>query len=157
MTDVELARALENGEIDNVDFKHFHHLHVGWAYLSEHSSVDDAIARMRATLRKFAASAGLPQKYHETITIFWMRILSALWNADENADLQNWVELNPQLLEKDFPFNYYSRERLLSDAARLKWVEPDLKPLPKNANELGSSSPARDASHWNLPERVAGK
>jgi hypothetical protein len=28
MTDIELARALEDGKIDNADFKHFHHLHV---------------------------------------------------------------------------------------------------------------------------------
>jgi hypothetical protein len=31
---------------------------------------------------------------------------------------------------RDLPFRYYSRERLLSTAARLAWLEPDLAALP---------------------------
>ena len=37
MTDVELTRALERGEIK--DFHHASHLHVAWVYLTESSSV----------------------------------------------------------------------------------------------------------------------
>ena len=33
MTDVELTRALERGEIANEDFHHASHLHVAWVYL----------------------------------------------------------------------------------------------------------------------------
>jgi len=70
MNDVEFTRALERGEIANENFRHTAHLHVAWVYLSESSSVEGAAAKMRATLRKFAASAGKPEKYHETITLF---------------------------------------------------------------------------------------
>jgi len=155
VTGVELARAIESGKIDNADFKHFHHLHVAWVYLSETNSVEDAVARMTLTLRKFAVSAGVPEKYHETITAFWMRILSVLRDADEGCSLQDWLALNPQLLEKDFPLNYYSPERLFSETARRLWVEPDMKPLSTNASELRSVSPSRDASHRDLSQRVA--
>jgi len=31
---------------------------------------------------------------------------------------------------KRLPFEYYSRERLMSWEARMDWVGPDLKPLP---------------------------
>ena len=58
MNDVELTRALERGEIANENFHHASHLHVAWVYLSESSSVDEAAAKMRETLRQFAASAG---------------------------------------------------------------------------------------------------
>ena len=63
MTDVELTRALERGEIANKAFHHLSHLHVAWVYLSESSCVDDAAAKMRNTLQKFAAAAGKSEKY----------------------------------------------------------------------------------------------
>ena len=155
MTDIELARALENGKIDNADFKHFHHLHVAWVYLFETDSIEDAIARMRATLRRFAASAGVPEKYHETITAFLTRILSVLRDSEEERSLHDWVTLNPELLEKDFVLTYYSSKRLFSETARRLWIKPDLRPLPTNANEVCSASPSRDASHRDLSRRVA--
>src|ERR1700745_2108622 len=74
MTDVELTRALERGEIANENFHHLSHLHVAWVYLSESSSTRQAAALMRNTLRKFAASAGKAEKYHETITLFWVEL-----------------------------------------------------------------------------------
>jgi hypothetical protein len=70
MTDVELTRALERGEIK--DFHHASHLHVAWVYLAESSSVRQAANKMRTTLRGFATAAGKPEKYHETITLFWV-------------------------------------------------------------------------------------
>jgi hypothetical protein len=36
----------------------------------------------------------------------------------------------PALADKDLPLQYYSRERLFSEAARASWLEPDLRPLP---------------------------
>jgi len=155
MIDVELARALENGKIGNADFKHFHHLHVAWVYLSETKSTKDAVTRMRAPLRKFAASAGVPEKYHETMTAFWMRILSVLYDAAEKRSLQDWMTLNPELLAKNFPLAYYSSERLCSETARQLWVEPDVKPLPTDASEFRSASPSCDASHRDLSQRLA--
>src|SRR6516164_10227988 len=62
MTDVELARALESGEIANENFRHASHLHVAWVYLAESSSVSEATSKMRNTLRRFAAAAGKPEK-----------------------------------------------------------------------------------------------
>jgi hypothetical protein len=70
MTDVELTRALEGGEIANENFHHASHLHVAWVYLSKSSSVSEAADKMRKALRKFAFSVGKLEKYHETITLF---------------------------------------------------------------------------------------
>ena len=42
-------------------------------------------------------------------------------------------------------FDYYSRERLGSDEARLLWVEPDLKPLDF-AGEISSRRERNDSS-----------
>jgi hypothetical protein len=148
MTDVELTRALERGEIK--DFHHASHLHVAWAYLAESSSVRQAANKMRDTLRRFAAVVGKPEKYHETITLFWVHLLSRAYAASHAERLEDIVEANPQLLEKNFPLAYYSRERFFSDEARTSWVEPDLKPLSIDATATCSSSPPRDAPNRSV-------
>lgn len=125
MTDVELTRALERGEIQ--DFRHASHLHVAWVYLDESSSPNEAADKMRSTLQKFTAAAGKPEKYHETITLFWIHRLAREQTGGNS--IQAVVHAHPQFLEKDFPLAYYSMDRLFSDEARHSWVEPDLKPL----------------------------
>ena len=150
MTDVQLTRALERGEIPNKDFHHASHLHVAWVYLAESSSVWQAARKMRDTLRRFAAAAGKPEKYHETITLFWVHVLSRAHAGKRGGRLEEIVHANPQLLEKNFPLVYYSAERLFSDEARTSWVEPDLKPLSIDATATCSSSPPRDAPNRSL-------
>jgi hypothetical protein len=148
MTDVELTRGLERGEIK--DFHHASHLHVAWVYLTESSSVQQAARKMRNTLRRFAAAAGKPEKYHETITLFWIHLLSRAHTASRAERVEDIVHANPQLLEKNFPLAYYSRERLFSDEARTSWVEPDLKLLSIDAFATRSFSPPRDAPNRSL-------
>jgi hypothetical protein len=150
MTDVELTRALEGGEIANENFRHASHLHVAWVYLAESSSLNEAAAKMRNTLRRFAAAAGKPEKYHETITLFWVHLLSRVKSTGGPRCLEEIVQANPRLLEKDFPLTYYSRERLFSAHARTAWAEPDLKPFSFDATSFCSSSSPRNSPHRSL-------
>jgi hypothetical protein len=148
MTDVELARALERGEMK--DFRHASHLHVAWVYLVESPSVQQAANKMRHTLRRFAVAAGKPEKYHETMTLFWMYLLSHAYEASRGERLEDIMHANPQLLGKNFPLTYYSAERLFSNEARISWVEPDLKPFLIDAIATCSPSPPRDAPNRSL-------
>jgi len=141
MNDVELTRALERDEIANKNFHHASHLHVAWTYLSESSSACEAVCKMRNTLRRLALSAGKLEKYHETITLFWVYLLARVQAAAADKSLEEVVYANPRLLEKNFPLTYYSAKRLFSDYARTSWVEPDLKPLSVHATAFRSSSP----------------
>jgi hypothetical protein len=148
MTDVELTRALEQGQIPNEDFHHASHLQVAWVYLAESSSMQQAANKMREALRRFAAAAGKPEKYHETITLFWLHLLA--YAVSREKRLEDVVDANPQLLEKNLPLAYYSAERLFSDEARTSFVLPDLKPLSSDAIATSSSSPPCDASNRPL-------
>ena len=150
MTAVELTRRLERGDVDNAAFHHASHLRVAWTYLCESDSVAEASKKMSATLRRFATAAGVPEKFHETITQFWMRLLAELRESDRANAFDELVQAHPRLLEKDLPLEYYSAEALWSDSARLNWVEPDLKPLCSDAIDLCSSDPARNPSHRTL-------
>jgi hypothetical protein len=108
----ELVRACETGEVLATGFRHADHLHLALAYLRESASVDEATDRMAATLRGLAAAAGHPEKYHHTLTVFWMRAAAGL-------------------LDPNLPLVHYSRERLFSDEARQAWLDPDLRPLER--------------------------
>ena len=150
MSDVELTRALERGEIANEHFHHASHLHVAWVYLVESLSVQEAANKMRETLRRFAAAAGKPQKYHETITLFWVHLLGRAQAVSRAERLEDVVHANPQLLEKDFPLAYYSADRLFSDEARASWMEPDLKPISIDAITICSPGAPWDAQDRSL-------
>jgi hypothetical protein len=125
-------------------------LHVAWVYLEESSSVQQAANKMRDTLRRFAEAAGKPEKYHETITLFWVHLLSRAHGTKHGKRLEEIVHANPQLLEKNFPLAYYSAELLFSDEARTSWVEPNLNPLSIDATATSSSSPPCDAPNRSL-------
>ena len=91
-------------------FDHGAHLALALEYLRTSPSFDDAAARMEEMLRAKAGAAGVPEKYHHTVTLFWMRMIA-------------------RLMDRELPLSYYSSERLFSEAARLEWLEPDLRPL----------------------------
>ena len=59
MTDVELTRALERGEIK--DFHHASHLHVAWVYLAESSRTTIASARELESFSRYPVLATAPQ------------------------------------------------------------------------------------------------
>ena len=129
MTDEAFARAFENGAVTPADFGHLAHVRVAWVYLHEADSIDAALARMRAAIRRFAAAAGASQKYHETITVLWMRLLEDARAQGASGEIDSVLRAYPSLADKDLPLQYYSRDRLFGDEARAAWVEPDRRPL----------------------------
>lgn len=126
LTDEQFARAFERGEIAPAEFDHRAHVRVAWVYLREGPSLDAATTRMRDAIRRFAAAAHVPQKYHETITVLWMRLLAdAASRVATPCELAELFERCPELADKDLPLKYYSRERLFSEEARGRWVAPE--------------------------------
>jgi hypothetical protein len=129
MSDQAFARAFERGEITPAQFNHLAHVRVAWVYLNEAPSIDEALPRMRDAIRRFAAAAGASAKYHETITVLWMRLLAGVKARGASGELADVLAAHPALADKDLPLQYYSRARLFCDEARAAWVEPDRQPL----------------------------
>src|SRR5579871_2156930 len=115
MTDDEFVRAFESCELPPAQFHHRDHLRLARIYL-DRFGLDPATARFIDSLKRYAAHIGKSDKYHETITIAWMRVVAA-----EPAHAE---------LDKDHLYRYYSRERLDSPEARMGFVEPDIQQLP---------------------------
>lgn len=99
--DVALARAMERCELPKDGFPHASHLRVAWVYLHESPSLDAAIDRMSATIRRFAVSVGKAEKYSEPTTVFWMLQVAAARAVMPGADLDAVLRAYPRLLDKD--------------------------------------------------------
>lgn len=113
------------------EFKHREHLTVILWYLTQFD-MPEAAARMRAGLYKFLDHHGVNRrKYHETITIFWVRKVRALLSQREGE--RSLVEMANEIIaacgDAKLINDYYSQELIASAAAREGWVEPDLQPL----------------------------
>lgn len=122
-----LVRAFESGEEPEGGFHHAQHVRVAWWYVRTHT-LPDAMVRFTAALRNFATKQGKPERYHETVTIAFLLVISerlaaagpdAGWEAfaDQNPDLFAW---QPSVLDR-----YYRPETLWSDRARTTFVMPD--------------------------------
>jgi hypothetical protein len=101
LDEVELARALERGQPPADGFPHAAHLRVAWVYLNESSSLDEAVERMAATLRSFAASVGKADKFSRPATVFWMLQLAAARAMMPEAELDAVLRAYPRLLDKN--------------------------------------------------------
>jgi hypothetical protein len=125
----EVVRNLENCLYAKDEFPHFRHLAVAAWYLS-HMTPQESLDRMRRGLLRFTRHHGV-NAYHETITQFWLRVTERFLHdrprAEPLADSLN--ALIHQFARKDTLFEYYSRERVLSDEARDHWLAPDLRDL----------------------------
>ena len=130
MNDTQFVRAFEAGAIAPGAFHHREHLRLAWTYLRESPSTAIACERMGSAIRAFASAAGHPAKYHETLTVFWVRLLAEVRDgAPDGADLQTVLEAHPYLLDKATPHAFYTHELIMSDAARRTWCAPDLRAL----------------------------
>jgi hypothetical protein len=131
VTDAEFLDAVVRGTPPGGAFGHRDHLRVAWLVVRREPGPDAATHRVRAAIRAVAGAAGQPDRYHETITAFWVRIVDHAVRARPDLDrFEAFLDAFPFLLDARSPFRHWRRETLLAEAARNAWVEPDLVRLP---------------------------
>ncbi|HET8906413.1 MAG TPA: hypothetical protein VFN11_05550 [Ktedonobacterales bacterium] len=130
MTDDEFVQAFLSGSLPQGDFHHRDHLRLAWV-LVRLTGRDEAMKRITSGIRYFATEHGHAEKYHETMTRFWVRIVAhAVAARPDITTFDGFLAAYPLLLEKDLPYRHWRRETMLSSDARARWVEPDLQALP---------------------------
>jgi len=126
----QLVGAFESGALPAAEFKHTAHIAVGLAYLAQ-APLTEATERMRQSLGHFLRHHN-ETGYHETLTVFWMKLLGHLATV-RYAELPLWERINSVNASHGakWPVEaHYSKDIVGSADARLKWIEPDLVPLP---------------------------
>lgn len=141
----QLVQAFEGCTLPLGDWHHAEHLTVSLWYLRRLPR-EEAVERIRAGIQRFNGSHGL-SGYHETLTLAWCRLI-ARFLAEQPDDLGD-AELTRRLLEagrdKLVLLEYYSREVIMTEQARKRWVPPDKQPLewpaqPSKATRSSSQS-----------------
>lgn len=116
----------EAGNIKPETFDHEAHVYIAWLYLDNYS-LAEAIGRFTDTLKRWTVEIGAQDKYHETIS--WFFLLS-IAERRASASSNNWLAFrhdNHDLFSRDDNIltRYYSNELLWSDRARTSFVLPD--------------------------------
>ena len=113
--------------IDPEQFNHAAHVYVGWLMLSKYEPVE-ATLRFTGTLRRLVKKLDAEDKYHETISWFYMLLIAERRQRSEPGDWESFASENADLLGKSSELlqRHYSSERLWSRLARQQFLLPDI-------------------------------
>lgn len=130
MSDMDLADGLRllHATHHEGPFDHMAHLRFSCAVLEEAETVDEAIGVVSLTIRHAAELGGTPDKYHETLTVFWVRLLDHVRQTYPGATtIEELTEVYPDITDANLASRHWSD---LEGDARTTWIEPDLIPMP---------------------------
>ncbi|MFF4919979.1 hypothetical protein ACFY4B_05295 [Kitasatospora sp. NPDC001261] len=111
-------------------FGHRQHVRLTWLAVRRHGA-DEALTLVGEGIRRTAAKAGAPQKFHVTMTRAWVELVAH--HADAAPDFDTFAARHPELLDKELLTRHYRPGTLAGEQARTTWVEPDLAPFPRAA------------------------
>lgn len=129
-----LIAGFENCSLPRSEWNHQAHLTIALWYLNLFDE-QEAINRVRQGILRYNQAIGIKTTkdggYHETLTLFWVRMVSHYLSVNEEkiSIPETVITIHDTYKDKYLPFQYYSRDLLMSWEARSGWVEPDLKPL----------------------------
>jgi hypothetical protein len=126
MTNDELIRDFEAGTPDAPSFHHADHVRLAFAYLSTYP-VLEALEKFSDALKRFAASRGKPQLYHETITHAYFFLIRERMARTATSGWDDFARINSDLLlwKDGILTRYYRESTLQSDLARKVFLFPD--------------------------------
>jgi hypothetical protein len=138
-SDAEIERLglrLLDRSLPKVEWTHAGHFAAALWLLHARSDID-AVREMPGIIRSYNIATGVANTdtggYHETITQASLHMAGRF--MAERPEGEPLYELHAALMasplgEKDWLLDYWSRSLLFSVAARRRWVDPDLRPLP---------------------------
>lgn len=137
----ELARRFQSLALSRAEWTHEAHLIVGLWHVARFGA-DEAMVRLRTGIRALNEHNGVANTstggYHETITQAYVRLLAHFLEGRGVVLPAPYRDLTPDVADllagvlagRSVLFGYWTRDRLLSPAARTAWVDPDRANLP---------------------------
>ncbi len=126
MNDIEFAAAFEDCSLPPEQFHHRDHIRLAWIYFHRYGPA--AGARIAESIRRYAAHLGKSDKYHETMTQAWMRLVQHA--AASSPSFDGMLDRCPWLLDKTYLHRFYSQDLLNSEQAKVSFVSEDRSSLP---------------------------
>lgn len=127
MTNQELIERFESLTLQPEAFPHREHVRLAWIYLRENTALT-ALSKFCDGLKRFAASVGKPDRYHETVTWAYLLLIHERMAKSETADSwEEFAETNKDLLDwgSNILKHHYRDETLQSELAKRVFLFPD--------------------------------
>lgn len=127
MSDDEFVRSFEALTLPKEQFRHKDHVRLAFLLLCR-EPLPRALERFTGSLKRFAASLGKAELYHETITLTYMLLIEERRHRGApDQTFEDFARANPDLLtwRPSVLARYYREETLASDRARRSFVMPD--------------------------------
>jgi hypothetical protein len=124
MNDAEFLEALEQCALPETEFTHAAHVRAAYLYLCG-GTFGQAIDRMAATIRRYAASLGKPDRYHDTITVGFLALIrERICDRGDGGGWPGFAADNPDLLERGRLLRHYAPSQLATPLARRVFMLP---------------------------------
>ena len=127
--------AFESGTLPGSAFTHAAHIFTGACYVHALGEVV-AIATMRDRIRAFNVAAGgqntATSGYHETITVFWVKVLAQLHGECAGLGRAEFARhaVATFLARRTIYQEFYDFDLVGSEEARRVWIPPNVRSLP---------------------------
>ncbi|HZQ41801.1 MAG TPA: hypothetical protein VFA99_01020 [Acidobacteriaceae bacterium] len=123
--------AFEDGSLPADEWTHQAHIAMATVYLARYG--DSVLPHTRAAIRNYLLARGKSvSNYHETLTIFWLAIVSEALREQRALSQHESVCRNCARFgsQNKLHEQYYSFDVFNSIGARARWIPPDLLSLP---------------------------
>ena len=139
MSDDEFVQQFEARTFPFDQWHHRAHVKLAYLYLVRFG-FDAASHKLRDGIRAYNAANHVPNEpmrgYHETVTMFWLRIIEmTVQEYGEKPTADEFFDFHPQLSQKKINRLFYSAELFTSARAKSEFVEPDLTNLPTSRHQ----------------------
>lgn len=132
----QLIKGFDECKLPKEEWTHEAHLIGGLWALANFG--ENALPEMRVRIRRFNESVdGVNDDengYHETLTVFWLWAIKEMFADEEgkvywNQDAIDDLLFDETLADRNLWLEFYSKDRMMSVAARRDYVTPDLNEM----------------------------
>jgi hypothetical protein len=122
------ARYLEAAHAGAARLGHREHLRLAWLVIRDEGAGPGG-DRVERILHHLAELQGEGDRYHKTLTRFWIHLVGHATRVEPGIDdFEAFVVRFPLLLDGSIVRKHWTSETL--ESARAAWVEPDVLALP---------------------------
>jgi catechol 2,3-dioxygenase-like lactoylglutathione lyase family enzyme len=149
LSDAEFLEQFDAGTLDLGTFDHEAHFRAAWLCLRS-APFKEAVSRLRRGLKRLAISAGQPQRYHETITVAYTRLIHRQMRLLNDPPWEEFKTRSAELLAPDIAAlrALYGQDTLEAPESRKTFVPPpawNIEPVERFLREFSAYQEDLDA------------
>ncbi len=135
--DLNFKNEIESCQFPVSEFGHREHVRLAYVYLAQTRDVGESLALVKKALLGLLKHAGIEPsaKYHETLTEAWLLAVHHFMHMrSDTKSADDFIRQARILLNSKIMLTHYSQDVLFSEAAKARFVSPNLEPIPRHAH-----------------------